>query len=191
MNAMANPANSNSDKNFLVSLLRESRKNFLGSFAGVSDEESRLHPAPNCWCVLDTVEHLTSAEGIMLRLITTQRRPRSADAANREEVFLKVIGDRSRKMQSPEGGQPRGRFANLVEAAAQFKTTRDSVIQFVEQHPEDLRASEVSHPHPAAGNVSTYEMVIIIAKHAERHAKQIEEIRNTLAAQTKTIAAQS
>jgi hypothetical protein len=65
------------------------------------------------------------------------------------------------------------------------------VIQFVEQHPEDLRASEVSHPHPAAGNVSTYEMVIIIAKHAERHAKQIEEIRNTLAAQTKTIAAQS
>jgi len=51
----------------------------------------------------------------------------------------------------------------------------------VEQHPDDLRASEVTHPHPAAGNVSTYEMVIIIAKHAERHAKQIEEIRNTVA----------
>ena len=177
---MPNPANSNSDKNFLVSLLRESRKNFLGSFAGVSDEESRLHPAPNCWCVLDTVEHLTSAEGIMLRLITTQRRPRSADAANREQVFLQVVADRSRKMQSPEGGQPCGRFASLAEAAAQFKATRNSVIQFVEQHPDDLRASEVTHPHPAAGNVSTYEMVIIIAKHAERHAKQIEEIRNTL-----------
>jgi len=28
--------------------------------------------------------------------------------------------------------------------------------------------------------VSTYEMLIIMAKHAERHAKQIEEIRNTL-----------
>ncbi|MCU1332195.1 MAG: hypothetical protein JWM08_1187 [Candidatus Angelobacter sp.] len=191
MNAMPNPANSNTDKNFLVSLLRESRERFLGSFADVSEEQSRLHPAENCWCVLDTVEHLTSAEGIMLRLITTQRRPRSADAANREQIFLKVIGDRSRKMQSPEGGQPRGRFANLAEAAAQFKTTRDSVIQFVEQHPEDLRASEVTHPHPAAGNVSTYEMVIIIAKHAERHAKQIEEIRNTLAAQKKTAAAQS
>jgi uncharacterized damage-inducible protein DinB len=191
VNAIPNPANSNTDKNFLVSLLRESRENFLGSFAGVSEEQSRLHQAENCWCVLDTVEHLTSAEGIMLRLITTQRRPRPADAANREQVFLKVIGDRSRKMQSPEGGQPHGRFANLAEAAAQFKTTRDSVIQFVEQHPEDLRASEVTHPHPAAGNVSTYEMVIIIAKHAERHAKQIEEIRNTLAAQTRSAAAQS
>jgi uncharacterized damage-inducible protein DinB len=188
---MPNPANSNTDKNFLVSLLRESRERFLGSFADVSDEQSRLHPAENCWCVLDTVEHLTSAEGIMLRLITTQRRPRQAEAVNREEVFLKVVSDRSRKMQSPEGGQPRGRFTSLAEASAQFKNTRDSVIQFVEQHPENLRASEVTHPHPAAGNVSTYEMVIIIAKHAERHAKQIEEIRNTLAAQTKSAAAQS
>jgi hypothetical protein len=30
------------------------------------------------------------------------------------------------------------------------------------------------------GDVSAYEMVIIIAKHAERHALQIEEIRNAL-----------
>jgi uncharacterized damage-inducible protein DinB len=180
VNAIPNPANSNTDKNFLVLLLRESREKFLDSFADVSDDQSRIHPTPECWSLLDTVEHLTSAEGIMLRLITTQRRPRSEDTANREQVFLKVLGDRSRKMQSPEAGQPRGRFANLAEAASQFKTTRDGVIQFVEQHPEDLRASEVTHPHPAAGNVSTYEMVIIIAKHAERHAKQIEEIRNTL-----------
>jgi hypothetical protein len=35
VNAIPNPANSNTDKNFLVSLLRESRENFLGSFAGV------------------------------------------------------------------------------------------------------------------------------------------------------------
>jgi len=187
VNAMPNPASS-TGKEFLVSLLRESRERFLSSFAGVSDEQSCQHPAPNCWCVLETVEHLTSAEGIMLGLITTQRRPRSAEALNREEVFFKVVGDRSRKMQSPEGGRPRGRFASLAEAAAQFKTARDGVIQFVEHFTEDLRASEVTHPHPAAGNVSTYEMVIIIAKHAERHAKQIEEIRNTLAAQAKPAA---
>ncbi|MGZ4876131.1 MAG: DinB family protein [Candidatus Angelobacter sp.] len=180
MNAIHNAVNSNTDKEFLVALLRESREKFLGSFAGVSEEQSRVHPAPDCWSVLDTVEHLTSAESLMLKLITTQRKPRQMDAPNREQVFLQVVADRSRKMQSPEGGQPRGRFASLAEAATQFKTTRDGVIQFVEQHLEDLRASEVTHPHPAAGNVSIYEMGIIIAKHAERHAKQIEEIRSSL-----------
>jgi uncharacterized damage-inducible protein DinB len=180
VNAMPNPMNSNTDKGFLVALLRESREKFLGSFAGVSEEQSRVHPTDDCWSVLDTVEHLTSAETLMLRLITEGRRPRSTDAPNREQVFLQVVADRSRKMQSPESGRPRGRFADLAQAAAQFMATRDGVMQFVEQHPEDLRASEVTHPHPAAGNVSTYEMVIIIAKHAERHAKQIEEIRSKL-----------
>ncbi len=180
MNAIPNPVHSNTDKEFLVALLRESQEKFLGSFAGVSEEQSRVHPAPDCWSVLDTVEHLTSAETLMLKLIATQRRPRSTDAANREQVFLQVVADRSRKMQAPESGRPRGRFATLAEAADQFKATRDGVIQFVAQHPEDLRASEVTHPHPSAGNVSTHEMVIIIAKHAERHAKQIEEIRSKL-----------
>jgi len=180
VNAIPNPVHSNTDKEFLVALLRESREKFLSSFADVSEEQSHQRPAENCWSVLDTVEHLTSAETLMLKLITTQRRPRAADAANREQVFLQVVADRSRKMQSPESGRPRGRFSTLAEAAAQFKATRDSVIQFVEQHQEDLRASEVTHPHPSAGNVSTHEMVIIIAKHAERHAKQIEEIRSKL-----------
>lgn len=177
MNAITNPANNNMDKNFLISLLRESREKFLGSFAGISEEQSRVHPAPDCWSVLDTVEHLTSAEALMLSLITTQSKPRAAEAPNREQALLTMVADRSRKMQSPESGRPRGRFAGLAQAAAQFRATRDGVIQFVEQHTEYLRASEITHPHPAAGNVSTYEMVIIIAKHAERHAKQIEEIR--------------
>jgi hypothetical protein len=180
MNAMQNPAALNPDKEFLISLLRESRERFLNSFAGVSDEQSRLRPAPDCWCVLETVEHLTAAEGIMLKLVTATRRPRPADAPNREQAFLTMVADRSRKMQSPEGGRPCGRFANLAEAAAQFKTSRDDTIRFVEQNTEDLRATEVTHPHPMAGNVSSYEMVIVMAKHAERHAKQIEEIRNTL-----------
>jgi hypothetical protein len=181
VNAIQNPvAAANPSKELLLSLLRESRERFLGSFAGVSDEQSRLRPTPDCWCVLETVEHLTTAEGIMLKLMTGTRRPRAADAPNREKAFLTMVADRSRKMQSPEGGRPCGRFANLDAAAARFKTSRDETIRFVEENTEDLRATEVTHPHPMAGNVSTYEMVIIMAKHAERHAKQIDEIRNTL-----------
>jgi uncharacterized damage-inducible protein DinB len=167
-------------KDFLLALLRESREKFLGSFARMSDQQSRMHPGPGRWSVLDTVEHLTAAETLMVRLVTTQRVPRSPGALNREEIFLRNTPDRSRKMQSPESGQPKGRFATLAEAEAAFKTVRDGIIVFVEQNTEDLRATEVTHPHPAAGVVSTYEMLIIMAKHAERHAAQIEETRRIL-----------
>jgi hypothetical protein len=91
-----------------------------------------------------------------------------------------MIPNRTRKMESPEGAKPIGRFATLAEAAEQFKTTRAGVIQFLEQYKEDLRASEVKHPHPAAGMVSICEMLTAMAMHAKRHAAQIEEIRNRL-----------
>ena len=181
MNALSNSVTSaNSDKEFLLTLLRESRERFLSSFAGVSDEASRRKPAPDRWSILDTVEHLTAAETLQVKLITTERRPRTANAPNREQVFLQVVADRSRKSEAPEPARPRGRFADLAEAAAQFKTSRENAIRFVEMNTEDLRASEVTHPHPAAGIVSTCEMLIIMARHAERHAKQIDEIKSTL-----------
>jgi len=168
------------DKPFLLGTLRETREVFLHSFAGVTEEQSRLKPATDHWSVLDTVEHLTTAETIQLKLISTQRTPRTADAPNREYAFLQMIPIRTHKMESPEGARPVGRFATLAEAAEQFKTTRAGVIRFLEQYTEDLRASEVKHPHPAAGMVSICEMLVAMAMHAKRHAAQIEEIRKSL-----------
>jgi uncharacterized damage-inducible protein DinB len=170
------------EKEDLLALLRASRERFLGSFAGVAEADCRRCPAEGAWSVLDTVEHLTTAETIQLKLISTQRASRPADAPDREQAFLHMVADRSRKMQAPEGARPAGRFASLADAQAQFSKTRDAVIQFAEQNSaHEMRANEVKHPHPAAGNVSLFEMLIIMARHAERHAAQIEEIRGTLA----------
>lgn len=181
MSAQPHPATSLViDKAFLLKALQDTREVFLNSFAGISEEQGRLKPAPDCWSVLDTVEHLTTAETIQLKLISTQGTPRPADAPNREHAFLQMIPNRERKLESPEGARPIGRFATLAEAAEQFKHTRAGVIRFLEQYNDDLRGSEVKHPHPAAGMVSICEMLVAMAMHAKRHAAQIEEIRTTL-----------
>lgn len=182
--ATSNPlAEKHIENDTLLDLLRAGRDAFLASFAGISDADSRRKTAEDRWSILETVEHLTMAERVMLRLIMETRHPKQAGLPNREQLFLSVLTDRSRKMMSPENGRPRGRFANLEEAAAQFISSRDKVMDFV-QHcelcHEDLGATQVTHPHAAAGTVSTREMVIIMARHAERHALQIEEIKNTL-----------
>jgi uncharacterized damage-inducible protein DinB len=166
------------EKELLLTLLRESRERFLASFAGVSDEQSRNRPAEGSWSVIETVEHLTIVEEVMVHRLNTARSPRTAGAPNREAIFLERMGSRSRKVKTPEGGQPTGRFANLAEAADHFRAARESAIRFVQEN-EDLRATEVPHPHPLVGVVSSYEMLIAIAKHAERHALQIEEIKNS------------
>ena len=180
MSAQPNPSAVVIDKPFLLTQLQETREIFLNSFAGVTEEQCRLKAAPNSWSVLDTVEHLTTAETVQLKLISTQRTPRAANAQNREQGFLQMIPNRTYKMESPESARPIGRFATLADAAEQFKTTRAGVIRFLEQYTEDLRTSEVKHPHPAAGMVSICEMLVAMAMHAKRHAKQIDEIKATL-----------
>jgi len=171
--------NPKADNENLLALLRESRERFLQSFAGVTDDESRRCPGDGQWSVLDTVEHLAVAEKRMLGLVTGLRKPRPSDASNREEFFLTVIADRSQKIEAPEAARPQGRFASLADAAAQFRASRDSTIRFVEQNMDDLRATQVTHL--IFGDVSTYELLIIMAKHAERHALQIAEIKNSAA----------
>lgn len=171
------------DKEQLLDLLQESKQRFVASFAGVNNEQGCRRPAEGRWSILDTVEHLTAAERTLLKRVTDTRRPRSATTPNREELFLHAVTDRSRKSESPEGARPKGRFASLDEARTQFEAARDDSIRFVEECTEDLRATEAIHPHPAAGVVTTYEMLIIMAKHAERHALQIEEIKGTFAVQ--------
>lgn len=180
MSAVPNPVvTSPADKTKLITLLHDSGEHFLLSFADVNDEQSRRHPAEGKWSVLDTVEHLTVAETIMVKLVAETRRPKTADRPNREERFQQVVPDRGFRMESPEAGRPTGRFANLAQARQQFETARAQTIRFVEVCSEDLRATEVTHPHPLAGVISTYEMLIVMAMHAERHAKQIEEIKQS------------
>ena len=184
MNAISNPVpDARADNETLLALLAASRDRFLASFADVSEQQAQVHPEEGRWSVIETVEHLTAAEMTMVRLLDQPGRPRPADAPNREGLFLMAGADRSRRLESPEAGRPRGRFATLAEARAQFSSVRAKAIQFIEQNRDDLRAFEVTHPHPAAGNVSIYELFILIARHADRHAMQIEEIKNSPAVQ--------
>jgi DinB superfamily len=181
MNTLPNTlSSSQADKDKLLDLLRSTRQRFLASFAGVTEEQSRRRPVEGSWSVADCVEHVAAAETFMLRLVQGQRQPRPAGAKNREEIFLERMTDRTTKIKSPEGARPTGRFGSMEAAGKQFETSRAGTIRFVEESTDDLRATGITHPHPLFGEVSAYEWVIIMAKHAERHALQIEEIKRTL-----------
>lgn len=173
--------NPTAQRNALLPLLRASREAFLSSFAGISENEAYVRPGQDRWSILDCVEHICASETRLFSLLSGPRRPRQDGAPNREELFLAVAANRGRKLESPETGRPNGRFATLAEARARFEAVRASVISFVEQNQEDLRATEVTHPHAVAGDVSAYELVILIARHAERHIAQIDEIKGHMA----------
>ena len=172
------------EKASLLETLRKGGDSFLCSLAGVDEAASRLRPAENRWSVLECAEHVAVAEEVMLGLVTGERKARDPEGSKRDDRILRSGSDRSRRFDASNQSQPRGRFSTLDEAVAHFQAVRERTLRVVEQTREDLRATEVKHPHPAVGVISTYECLLLMGSHAQRHALQIEEIKNSPAYRT-------
>jgi hypothetical protein len=167
------------DKAGLLEALRKGGDAFLCSVAGVSEAACRLRPAENRWSVLECAEHVAVAEEVMLALVTGEKQARDPEGPKRDDRILRSGTDRSTRFAASDQSQPRGRFSTLAEAVAHFQAVRQRTLRLVEQTGEDLRATEVKHPHHVVGVISTYECLLLMGSHAQRHALQIEEIKNS------------
>ena len=167
------------DRQQILKLLAESREALLSAAANVSEEKARVRPAPDQWSVLDCVEHVAITEHFMLTIIATKLTPAPPSGdRGREELFLREVASRSRKISAPDRAHPTGRFPTLAAALEQFNQSRARSIDFVEHCDKDLRAHTA--PHPLFGPITGQEYLIILALHPARHAAQIREVRSTL-----------
>lgn len=165
------------DKN--LAMLAEGTQSLLDSVAGISEEQARMKPAPDRWCVLENVEHVILAENHMFQLLTTSSTPApSPDDGRREELFARGSTNRSRKFEAPEFAKPAGRLPSLAAAIEEFRACRARTKDYVEHCADPLRSRATTHP--AVGPVTCQELLIIMALHPARHALQIREIRQTL-----------
>jgi hypothetical protein len=164
------------DKATLLETLRKGEEAFLHSVAGVSETKCRLRPAEDRWSVLECAEHVAVAEEVMLGLVTGKRQTRNAEEPKRDSRILRSGTDRSMRFDASYQSRPRGRFSTLAEAVAHFQAVRERTLRLVRETSEDLRATEVTHPHHVVGVISTYECLLLMGSHAQRHALQIEEV---------------
>jgi uncharacterized damage-inducible protein DinB len=167
------------DRNQVLKLLAESRDALCAAAAGVSDEQSRMRPAPDCWSVLDCVEHVAITEHFMFTTIATNSAPAPPSGdRTREELFLREIPNRAKKIAAPERAHPKGRFPTLAVALEQFNQSRARTIDYVVHCEKDLRAHTA--PHILFGTITIQEFLLVIALHPARHAAQIREVRQSL-----------
>ena len=172
------------DRARLLGALHKGGEAFLCSVAGVGEAACRLRPAENRWSVLECAEHVAVAEEVMLALVTGEKQARDPEGPKRDDRILRSGTNRSTRFDASDQSQPRGRFSTLAEAVAHFQAVRQRTFRLVEQTGDDLRATEVKHPHHVVGVISTYECLLLMGSHAQRHALQIEEVKNSPAYRT-------
>jgi uncharacterized damage-inducible protein DinB len=164
----------------IVQILEKNREEFNAAAAGITEAHTKAKPAQDRWSVLECVEHVVIVEEQYLERLAGATRLEAPRVDKQKEAgIIAQFPDRTTRRVAPEALRPRGRFASLAQALEQFNTTRSQVVRFAKDRQPDLY--QLAAEHPRLGTVNGFEVLLIIAGHAQRHADQIHEIRAALA----------
>ena len=169
------------ERNEIVRVLEDSRKEFCAAVEGLTDERAKIKPAADRWSVLDCVEHVAVVEQRFLSRLEAADQPPAPPLSKQKEEELAVrVVDRTNRAQAPEPAQPAGRFVSLEQALANFNAARTRTIEFAIARRDDLY--QLAWEHPRFGMLNGTALLVITAGHARRHAEQIREVRNGIKA---------
>ena len=158
----------------IVGILEQSRIAFQQAVEAVPAERALHRPAAEAWNPLEITEHVAVTEMGMFRMLGAAEPDENArEDRDREAIFTQRIVSREKAVSAPDRVKPTGRFATLGEALAQFDQARQNTLEFARETEQDL--FRVSAQHPFFGAINGYELLIVMAGHARRHAAQITQ----------------
>ena len=168
------------EKQEILRILQEGSDTLAEALAGVDDALARSKPAPDCWSILECVEHLALTEaGLLSRLRAAQACDESHEDRAREAKFHSLALNRARRIEAPEIVRPSTCSATLARTVENFHAVRAETVSFIEEFPGELRRALTTHPL-ITKPVNCYEMLLLMALHPHRHALQIVEIRDAM-----------
>jgi hypothetical protein len=168
------------DRDFLISHLEKSRKEFLDSIAGLSKEQWLYKPASGGWSIAECAEHLVTTEDALFLLVRDRmlKAPVNPEITRLtradDEKLIATMLDRTKKGKAPEMLQPTGKYPEADQIPQAFNPKRDRSIEFVRTTQEDLRGRK-------SGPTDAYQYLLTISAHTLRHTAQLNEVKKDAA----------
>jgi hypothetical protein len=165
------------DRQRLLGHLRMTESWVTTELEGLTPAQLRYRISPESWTIMDVVEHLAVAEPqywqqlqkSLVRPAVQGYKPEASDA----DILWYGI-DRSRRQKTGEARVPAGRFGDVKDSLAAFRSLRATMIEHAKGTGEDLRGRAL-----VDGNMDVYQWYLMISSHAQRHILQIREIKES------------
>ena len=168
------------EKQEIKRVLRDGMDALQDALGAMDEETARMRPQPECWSVLECVEHVRLAEaGLLSRLKEAKPAEGSHEDRGREARFQELALNRTRIIDAPEGVIPNRQGQTLAQTVEALDAARSETLRWVDEFDGDLRSWLTAHPL-ITRPVNCYEMLLLMALHPRRHAQQITEIREQL-----------
>lgn len=168
------------ERRFLLTQLKESKAAYLKSIKGLSEAQLVFRPEAGRWTIKECIQHLALSEETLWKMADTQlKSPANPDQRTAIQVtddgILQAMRDRSEKRKTFETLEPNIRqWRNTEEAINEFKDKREALMRYVKTTTDDMRS------HVAmldSGPMDTYQVLLLIAGHTDRHTAQINEVK--------------
>jgi hypothetical protein len=166
------------ERKYAVQLLQETQEAIIRKVSGLSSDQYNFKPDVNAWSVAECVEHIAISESNIFGVCQASLQ-QPADPSKRSEVkisdeaIVEMTVDRSKKRKTKESFEPTGKFGSFEATLAEFKSKRDSNINYVKTTMDDLRNHYNDFPF---GKIDAYQTILFMAAHSRRHYNQIDEI---------------
>jgi hypothetical protein len=165
------------EREFLLRYLAASRERLVEIVEGLSREQQRFRPAGDRWSVADCVEHVSIVEKAILKRIQAlvlESPQIPTDAGTPDDTVLSRVPNRLNRRKAPPEALPGRRWTEFGMLLRQFEAARERSLRFAAVTQADLRGHCFAHPH--LGDLDCYQWLLFLGAHAERHARQAEEV---------------
>jgi len=167
------------DKSFLLNYYQENINNLRAKTTHLSAEQLTYQPTPESWSVIMCLEHIYLTEKALAeRVAAVFEQPANPEdrehLVSTDDEIMNNIVDRSARFKAPEVLHPTSEFETAAEALEAIIENRAKIFQLIDKHSvEDMRNRVADAPF---GKIDSYQYLLFIAGHAERHSLQIDEI---------------
>jgi len=167
------------ERAFVVEELRASEARVLALLDGLSAEQWAFREGPERWSIADILEHLILFErfvrGAVLTMLERDAEPEKMAAVGAKLPAVMMIAEaRDVRIEAREVVRPTGRWHDTGAMISMLQRERAKTIAFAESTDAELRCHFFEHL--LLGDLDAYQWLVLMAKHSERHALQIEEV---------------
>jgi hypothetical protein len=169
----------------LVDRISHNREKLLQSVSGLSDAQLHHKAEESAWSVSDVLNHVSLVDEANAKLTSNMLKraranslppdpsPDASEIHSMDNIFSRM---NAAKFQAPEFVAPHS-HSPVEESLARLKASRERMLANVEQL-DGLDLSGLTHPHPFAGPLNTYQWVLVAGAHEFRHAEQIKRMKS-------------
>jgi hypothetical protein len=164
------------DRDRMLSYLHANQKQILDAVSGLSEAQWNFKAVPEKWSIRDVLEHLTLSEETIFgfAMAGLKKSLPKPESKIEDAKVVAMMTDRSKSANAPEMLKPTGKWPTTQALIEEFRARRERNLNWIRATQLPLRST---YTKMVPGVIDTYQALLLIPAHAERHLAQINEVK--------------